>query len=136
MVMAGLTDGDWPTRRVRIAGESRLAGADGLMVGDATIGIEATRSRARIDALLADASTVAWAVAVDDALWTAVGSRSDHVGQATTSCLVVNHLAGAVGSTRGRHARIGELRLNWRCHNCWVNDKAGQLSVHKDSLHE
>ncbi len=98
--MAGLTDGDGPTRRVRITGESRLARADGLVIGDATIGVESARSRARIDALLADTCPVAWAVAVDDALWTAIGSRSDHVGQTTASCLVVNHLAGAVGSTR------------------------------------
>ena len=98
--IAGLTDRDGPTRRVRIACESRLAGADGLVVGDAAIGVESARSRARIDALLADAGAVARAITVDDAFWTAVGRRSDHVGQTAASSSIVNDLAGAVGSTR------------------------------------
>lgn len=49
------------------------------MVGHTTLGIQATNTRTRVRALLVDARSVAWAIAVDHALWATTAVRITEV---------------------------------------------------------
>lgn len=113
----GLTDGYRTTGSIGIAGEFWLTAADRLVVSDAAVSIEATRSRARIDALLADASPIARAITIDNTLWSTIGSCANHVGYTTASGFVIADLTNTVWPARCWRARISDLWLNRWSHN-------------------
>lgn len=98
--MVGLTDWDGSTRSVRITGEFWLTRANWLVVCHSTVGVKTARAWTRIDALLIDARTIAWTIAVDDTFWTAIGRCADHIGQTSARGLIVDHLTGTVGTAR------------------------------------
>lgn len=111
----GLTDdGDNATRRVGVAGSARFARTDRLVVDDAALGVESARAGAGVDAFLVHARLVRRAVAVDDALRTAVGRRADHSGQTVALGPVVHRFARAVRTARRWHARVAHNRSDWR----------------------
>lgn len=76
------------------------------MVLHATVRVLATRSGARISALLGDAGLVRWTVRIDDALRATVGRKTYVVLQAGTCGLVANCSALCVQTARTRVARI------------------------------
>ena len=49
------------------------------MIANATVGIEAARSRTRIDAFVADARLVLWTIGIQDAFGTASHVRIAHI---------------------------------------------------------
>lgn len=73
---------------------------------DATLGVRAARTRARILALARNARQSRPAVRIDDALGPTVRRRSHIPGQALARRLIANNAALRVRSARRRHARI------------------------------
>lgn len=76
------------------------------MVDDAALGVRGASARARIDALLINASLVRRAVGADGALGPAVGHLADHARRAAAPRRTVHHLALSVRSARMRIARV------------------------------
>lgn len=93
--------------RERIAFESRLAAADGSMINDAALGVEAARSDARISTFLIGARKRQRAVLVDGTFRAAVGRRAEHAWQAGAHCAVVSRVTFGVGAARRWDARCG-----------------------------
>lgn len=65
----------------RITDVAHQTTADGSVVDDIALGVEATGSGARIEALLINARLVARALSVNGALWTTVGWCTHELGQ-------------------------------------------------------
>lgn len=82
----------------RIAGKSSAAGADGKMVLNAALGIDSAGAVARIATFLGDAGSIRGTVRVHNALGSAVGWRSNVVGQAGAGGLFVAHSALGIQS--------------------------------------
>ncbi len=105
--MALTKDGYRATIDERIAREALRATTGWRMVHHLAFGVGATRTRTRIDTLLVDAGLGRRTIRADDAFGSAIGSRSDHVRQASALSLSGNDRAERVGSARVRIARIG-----------------------------
>ena len=95
----------------RVAVIARRALADGNMIADAALGIEATGAAAGVLTLLVDAGRVLGTLVVDDALWPSVG------WSALVSRVAGAHRRRAQRLARGvRTARRGKARVDglWR----------------------
>ncbi len=91
--------------------------ANGNMIGDSTVGVDAASAGARIDATVVDAALVARTVRVEDALGSTRGVRiSDIISRANAIDGAVLFLALSVGTTRIGIARswwLNNVRFNW-----------------------
>jgi hypothetical protein len=90
--------------------EALDATTDRAVVNDPTVCVGGTGSRAWINAFLIDTRAIRGAIRTDNALWSTVGCRSDHIGHTATFCLAVHNGAKCVGSARMRTAWIGRKR--------------------------
>lgn len=82
------------------------------MLHDTALGIDSTRTWARVGTLLIDARQVTWALRIDNTLWPTVRGTSDIVGATRAHALVTNDATLRVRSTWRGNAWIPNV-LAW-----------------------
>ena len=88
---------------------SRQTGTDGVVVDDATLGVEATDSGTGIDTVLVDTGEAGDAVAVDDTLRSAAAvGVAEVVWPAATDTGAAPHLSVSIGTTG-----VGIAGISW-----------------------
>lgn len=98
--MAGyLTSGTLVAAGEGIAGVRGLAVTNGIVVVDTTLGINATGSWTRIDALVLYARLVEATLRVESTLRTTIGWTAKEVGKARADRLIVTFATLGIGST-------------------------------------
>lgn len=96
----------------RVSREPGTARADRAVIDDLALGILTASARARVHALLVDASLVGGAFSADDALRSAARRGADVLRKTGAYRLAVVHLALAVGAAGRRVARINGRSLD------------------------
>jgi len=95
-----------------------LTTADRNVIGHATFGVDATQSRAGIDALVADAGSAGWAVGAEQTFRSASDERiADVIRRAEAGGFGALFTAFSVGT-----ARAGFTRTRFWFHNIWHNN--------------
>jgi len=96
----------WSAVTESVALKTLNATTDRAVVNNPTVCVGGARSWTRIDAFLVDTRAIRRTVRADNALWSTIGSRSDHIGHTATFCLSIHNGAKCVGSARMRTARV------------------------------
>lgn len=95
-----VADSEW------IAGVTGVARANGIVIDNFALGVQAARGWTRVGALLINAGLGGWALGAGNALGSASWRVSNVIGRARAHGLAVVHAAQAVGSAGRRVARV------------------------------
>lgn len=112
----------WSTIAKGVACKTLNATANRAVVYNTALGVITTQSWTRIDTFLVDAGLIRRTIRAQNALWSAIGCYSDHIGETAAQSLARNCLTLGIWSTRCRIARIRRQRskcrfLNYRTRN-------------------